>query len=229
MNAKDTLTLKVQKREEKGRKMRAVAGTKIPAVVYGSSSPVENLWVETLDFSRAFAQAGTNTVVSLAIDGAKPLNVLVYDYQTDPVSNVFTHIDFYVVDMTVEVEAEIPLSFVGVSAAMKELGGTLVKNSDTLEVRALPGNLPHEIEVDLTKLATFDDMILVSDIAVNKNVAVIPESDTVIALVVEPRSEEEMAALDEEVDADVSKIEGVADKDEDENEEASDKDDEKKA
>lgn len=216
MNAMEKITLKVQKREETGRKMRAVAMERIPAVVYGSESPVENLWVETLDFSRAFSEAGTNTVVSLVIDGAKALNVLVYDYQNDPVSNKFTHIDFYVVDMTVEVEAEIPLSFVGIAAAVKELGGTLIKNSDTLEVRALPGDLPHEIEIDLTTLATFDDVILVSDIKVNNNIVVIPAGETVIASVAQPRSEEEMAALDAEVDADVSKIEGVADKDDDE-------------
>lgn len=215
MNAKETINLEAQKRDVKGKKMRAAAEKRIPAVMYGHDAPAENLWVDATIFSKVFAQAGMNTVVSLAVDGAKPLNVLVYDFQTDPVTNEFTHIDFYLVNMKEDVEAEVPLVFTGVAAAVKELGGTLVKNYDAVVVRALPGDLPQEIEIDLTKLATFDDSIVASDITVSDKVTVlIEDANTVIASVSAPRSEEEMAALDEEVDADVSKIEGVADKEE---------------
>lgn len=209
------IALKAIVREETGKKMRAAAGKNIPAVMYGKDKKPQNLWVDAITFSQLFDQAGTNTVVSLAIDGDKDVNVLIYDFQTDAISNNFTHIDFYLVDMKQEVETEIPLVFVGVSAAVKELGGTLVKNNDVVEVRALPGDLPHEIEVDLTTLKTFDDIILAGDLRVTDKVEILMEDNIPIASVTPPRTEEEMAALDEEVDADVSKIEGVADKDED--------------
>jgi len=228
----ETITLEVKKREETGRKMREAVAKNIPAVIYGNDVTSDSLWVDATTFERMFANAGTNTVVSLVIDGAKPVNVLVYDYQTDPITDDFTHVDFYAVNMKEEVEAEIPLIFIGVSAAVKELGGTLIKNNDTLFVKALPADLPHEIEVDITKLATFEDGITVADVAVSDKVTIVLEDGATIASVTAPRTEEEMAELDSEVDADVSKIEGVADEqdgegEDEEGEEKSDSSEEK--
>lgn len=211
-----TITLEAKKREETGKKMRMAAGKNIPAVVYGNDMEPGNLWVDVITFEKLFAAAGANTVISLVVDGAKPVNVLIYDFQTDPVTDDFTHVDFYAVNMKEEVEAEIPLVFVGVAAAVKELGGTLVKNNDTLVVRALPADLPHEIEVDITKLATFEDSITIEDVVVSDKVTIVLENEAVIASVAAPRTEEEIAELDSEVDADVSKVEGVADVEESE-------------
>lgn len=211
----DTVALAATKREETGKKMRKAMGTHIPAVIYGKDFAPQNLWLDAVVFARVFEQAGTNQVVALSIEGEKKeLNVLVYEYQVDPITGNFTHVDLYLVDMKQTVEAEIPLNFVGVSAAVKELGGTLVKNNDTVLVKSLPGDLPQEIDVDLTVLETFDDSITGRDIALGDTIEVMMDDDTVIASVAAPRSEEEMAALDDDVDADVSQIEGVADKEE---------------
>jgi hypothetical protein len=79
-------------------------------------------------------------------------------------------------------------------------------------VRGLPADLPHEIEVDLSTLKTFDDHITVGDLHIGEKVHILTDLETVIAAVDEPRSEEELAALDSVVDADVSKVDGVADK-----------------
>jgi large subunit ribosomal protein L25 len=211
--------LEAKKRDVKGKKARVQAGANIPAVIYGNGVKSEILWVDANSFEKMFVDAGTNTVIELTVDGGKAVNVLVYDYQLGAVSDEFTHIDFYAVNMKEKVEAEIPLVFVGVSPAVKELGGTLVKNNDFLVVKALPADLPHEIEIDLTTLVTFDDQIAVNDVPVNEKVEIHLDGSATIASVVAPRSEEEMAELDSEVDADVSNIEGVADKDDDENEE----------
>lgn len=211
----DKIVLKAQTREAKGKKARQEAQNQIPCVVYGQDMKAESLWVNRVEFSQAYEYAGTNTIVTLQIDDAKkPLNVLIYDFQNDPVSSIFTHVDFYVVNLKEEVETEIPLVFVGVAPAVKELGGTLVKNHDALEVRALPNDLPREIEVDLTKLKTFDDQITIADIAVNDKVQILLDPEMIIATVAEPRTDEELAALDEAVDADVSKVEGVVEKEE---------------
>jgi len=212
----ETITLEAKKRDEIGKKMRVVADARIPATIYGNDIDAGNLWVDVATFVKVFAVAGTNIVISLVVDGGKPVNVLIYDFQIDSISDDFVHVDFYAVNMKEEVEAEIPLVFVGVSAAVKELGGTLIKNNDTLVVRALPADLPREIEVDISKLATFEDGITVADVVVNDKVNIALEDEATIASVVAPRTEEEMAELDSEVDADVSKIEGVADVEEDE-------------
>jgi hypothetical protein len=70
-------------------------------------------------------------------------------------------------------------------------------------------DIPHEIVVDLSVLATFEDMLHVSDLKIPANVKVLNDPEEVIALVKPPRSEEELEALDEEVVEDVEKVEAV--------------------
>lgn len=205
--------LKVETRDVVGKRVRKEAQTRIPAVVYGGAIQAQTVWVDRVAYTRIFEKAGTNTLVSLFVgDEKKAINVLIHDFQNDAITNNITHIDFFAVNMKEDVETEIPLVFQGVSPAVKTLGGTLVKTVDEITVRALPSDLPREIIVDLSTLVTFEDHITVGDLKVGDKVEVLADPETVIAMVDEPRSDEELAALNDAVDADVSKIEGVADK-----------------
>ncbi len=96
------------------------------------------------------------------------------------------------------------------------MGGTLIQALEEVEVTALPDKLVSEIEVDIAKLATFDDVIHVSDIVVPEGIEIKNEGETAVASVQEPRSEEELAALNEAVDFDVSKVEVLKEKKESE-------------
>ena len=185
---------------------------RIPAILYGHGHESRMLAVPYLEFSRAYKEAGENTIVELSLDGEKPVNTLIYDVQTDPLTGKFLHIDFYQVRMNVKVDASVPLVFVGESLAVRGSGGVLVKALDEVEVSCLPGNIPHEFSVDISALATFDDQIHVSDIIVPEGVEMLSDPDTVVALVDRPRTDEEIASLDTKVDADVNKVEGVVKK-----------------
>ena len=182
---------------------------RIPAVLYGHGDPSRSVSVSFLEFSRVYKAAGENTIVELALPAGKPVNTLIYEVQLDPLSGRFLHVDFYQVRMDEKVEASVPLVFVGESPAVRGLGGVLVKALDEIEVSCLPGNIPHELSIDISTLATFDDQIHVSDIAIPEGVEVLSERDAVVALVERPRSDEEMAALETKVEADVTKVEGV--------------------
>ena len=124
-----------------------------------------------------------------------------------PLTNRYTHADFFQVRMDEAIEATVPFAFVGVSPAVAELGGVLIKASDEVDVTALPADLPHTLEIDLGLLKTFDDVIKVGDIVLPKGVTIEGDADTVIALVEAPRTEAQMAELDEKVEADVTKVE----------------------
>ncbi len=204
------IALKVEKREEMGRKMRSVVEDRIPAVVYGTGMKSIVLWVEKAEFIRAFSESGKNTVIELKINKDEALNVLVHEYQVDKINNDVIHIDFIQVRMDEFTEAEVPLVFVGESAAVKSLGGTLVKSFDFVNVRALPADLPSEIEIDLSKIVTFEDHITTNDIKLKGEVELVLDEKSIIASVMPPRTNAEMEALDEEVNADVSKVEGAA-------------------
>lgn len=204
--------LKATKRDVFGRKTNK--GRKeglIPAVIYGRGIETLSIWVNALEFARLIKKAGESTMISLEIDGKNDRNVVIYDTQEDPVTGKFVHLDFFQVRMDEEIEKDIELNYINEeeAPAIKELGGILVKNIDEIKVKCLPGDLPSHIDVDVSKIATFEDYIYVKDLPVGERVKIDIDPETVVALVSPPRSEEELEKLEEKVEADVTKVEGV--------------------
>jgi large subunit ribosomal protein L25 len=203
------ITLKAETREVTGKKVEKLREKDIiPAVMYGHKIAAQNLSVNYLDFKRAYDKAGESSLIELET-GDKKVNVLVHDTQVDPMSGKFSHIDFFQVNMKEEVETEIPLEFVGEAPAVKELGGVLVKSLDEVTVKCLPADLPEKFEIDIAKLATFDDSISVKDLNIPERVELLTDPETVIVSVQEPRTEEELSELETKVEEDVTKVEGV--------------------
>lgn len=215
--------LKADKRTIIGRKVQKEREQdKIPAVLYGHGITNENLSVDALAFERVFAEAGESTIIALDSGAGKPVNVLIHDLQKDPLSDQVTHIDFFQVRMDEKIDTEVAFEFIGEAPAVKEFGGVLVRNMESLQISCLPADLPGHVIVDLSSLATYEDRIIVADLSLSDKITLhIPET-TVIALVAPPRTEEEVASLDADVDADVSQVEGVEKEGDDTGEEASD-------
>lgn len=207
----EKINLKVTLRGEENLKQEREKGM-IPAVLYGQKKENKSLWLEELAFGKVFEKAGENTVVVLDLEGGAKDNVLICDYQIDPLSGKFRHVDFLRINMKEDVETNVPLVFVGEAPAVKEKGGILIKVLDEVEVKCLPGNIPQEFEVDLTKLVNFEDVIAISDLTIPEGVEILDDPETVIASVSEPRSEEELAELNEKVEEDVSKVSEVKEK-----------------
>jgi len=207
----DKIILKSKERKETGKKVRKYRRNGlVPAVIYGKKIPSRNLWIDLLELEKTYSRAGENTIIELDIKGGKKVNVLIHDVQVDPLSEKFSHIDFFQIRMDEKIETEIPLEFTGEPPAVKELGGVLIKNMDEVPVSCLPADLPSKMEVNTENLKTFDDRFKISDLNISEKVKILLELETVIALVSPPRSEEEMAKLDEKIEEDVTKVEGVA-------------------
>jgi len=201
-------TLGATLRSEIGRKTNALrAEGKVPAIVYGSGTEPIMLTLDRNQFVKTYKDAGESSIIELAVDGATALHVLIQDYQLDPLRGEVTHIDFRSVDMTKEIEAEVELIFVGESLAVKALGGTFVSMKDSVAVRCLPTKLVRNIEIDISVLKTFDDIIRVEDISVPEGMIIDEDSQETLAAVQAPRSEEEMAELDKVVEVDVNAVE----------------------
>ena len=166
----------------------------LPAVMYGEGVPAQPLAVSYKEFMVALNAAGESTLVKLDVDG-KPFNVLIHDVSYDPVSDVPIHADFHAVRMDKVIRTHVPLEFVGESPAVKNDGGVLVKVVQELEVEALPQNLPHELTIDLSSLATIGSTLHVKDILLPAGVMLIADTDETIAVVDAPRSEEALAEL----------------------------------
>jgi large subunit ribosomal protein L25 len=109
----------------------------------------------------------------------------------DPVKYVPVHADLYVVEKGQKVHVEVPLEFVGVSNAVKNLGANLVKVMHTLSVEAEAANLPQAFQIDIAKLEDLSSNITVADIVLPSGVTlyhVTPED--VVASVVAQSTED---------------------------------------
>lgn len=184
------LTLAVRKRGGEAQKPEDTKNM-IRGVVYGSKVESFSIWMSALDFDKIFAQAGENTLIELATDNGEKHTVLIHDVQYSPMRSIPTHADFFVVNMKEEVETAVPLEFVGVSPAVKEEGGVLVKNMEEIEVRCLPSDIPKSFTVDLSTLVKFDDCIYVKDIVHSEKYTALLDGESAVILVARPRKEEE--------------------------------------
>jgi large subunit ribosomal protein L25 len=178
--------------EKNGKAKKVLAAGYIPAIIYGSGMENMNLKIKKHDLERAYEIAGESSLIKLAIAGEEPIKVIIKEIQRSGVKSSIIHADFYKVDMKKKIFVEIPLNFMGEAKAVKELGGTLVKNLDAVEVECLPGDIIKEIEVDLTKLETFDDVIKLSDLKMPADIELASQDDLVVASVLEQRAEEEV-------------------------------------
>jgi len=185
------IKLKAEKREVFGKKVKKLREKGlIPGVLYGPKIENQAIQINLKEFKEVLKEAGESSLISLEIEEKKH-PVLIHDIKKDPLTEEPLHVDFYQPILTKEVEASVPLVFEGESPAVKDLGGTLVKEIQEIEIKALPEKLPHEIKVNIAKLKTFDDEILVKDIAVPEGVKIQRAPDEIVAVVTPPEKVEE--------------------------------------
>ena len=200
------LGLAVQKRNKEEKAQSVRKGGAIPGVLYGPKVKPAILKVNGKEFQKVYEEAGESSLIQLeSSDGSRP--VLIREIQKDPLRGEIIHVDFYQPPLDEKTEVRVPLIFEGEAPAVRDLGGTLLKNIQEVDVRALPQHLPHEIVVDVSELATFEDKIVISDLMHDDRVEILRDSEEVVAQVVETQDIE--AELEQPVVEDVGGVEQV--------------------
>jgi len=197
------ITLKVEKRDVKVKPETLRAKGFIPAVFYGKKEASTPISIVRADFIKVWREAGESSIITLTGEGVD-VESLISDVTRHPVTGTPLHADFYVFEKGKKLKIKIPVKFVGVSLAIKDLGGTLVKVVHEVEVEALPKDLPRVIEVDISPLKEFSSVIHAQDIKLSSGVTLIAAPLEIIASVAEPRKIEEEVVV---APADLSTIE----------------------
>jgi large subunit ribosomal protein L25 len=184
------IELRASRREVFGKHVRALRRRGIlPARVYGPHTAPLPVQLDSQTFSKVWAKAGSLSLIDLDVDGDHS-TVLIREVQRDPTTGVPLHADLFAVAMTERLKADVPLVFTGEAPAVGQ-GGVLLRGLDTVEIEALPRDLPHQIEVDLTPLEQIDSGIHVRDLAVPSGVAVLTPGDELVVKIAAPRIEVE--------------------------------------
>ena len=206
------LTLDAREAQGKANKRLRRDGI-VPGVVYGKGEGSTNVQVDAKTFETLYRAAGRTSVVKFRLPGAsRATSGFIKSVQRHPLTRQALHVDYYLVNLNVEMEVEVPLVFTGEAPAVEETGGTLLHNLSSVRVKALPNDIPHEITVDVSTLTSLDVAIHVADLNLNRDlVHVQTDGETLVATVVPPRvevEEEPEVAEDEELEGEGEAAEG---------------------
>ncbi|MFA6226898.1 MAG: 50S ribosomal protein L25 [Candidatus Paceibacterota bacterium] len=182
------LTLNVEKRDEKASLASIRKAGKMPAIFYGKKEKSTSIMLPYAIFEKTLKDAGESTILHLSGEGID-VDVLIKDVDLDPVTDNPRHADFYVIEKGKKLEIKVPIEFVGVAPAVKDLAGVLVKVMHEIEIEALPKDLPHKIEIDISSLVAFDSVVTVKDIKIPAGVEIKAKLEDVVASVYEPKEE----------------------------------------
>lgn len=109
---------------------------------------------------------------------------LVQDIQLDPINDYVLHVDFHAVKADEKVTVEVPVILTGLAPIEKLGEGRVQLVKDTIEVEAFPQDLPHDITIDISSIATLNDVIFVSDLSVSNKVQILTDGEQAVVTVV---------------------------------------------
>lgn len=187
--------LEVSKRDVTGKKVRFLRRQgQVPANIYGHGIDSTAINVDTRSLKHLLAHAGKTDLISLKLDGSKELvRVLMREVQRNPLTDEPLHVDFYQVRMTEKIKAEVPIVFVGDAPVLKKIkNSSLLHLLDSVDIEALPDDLPHSFEVDVSLLEELNDAIHVKDISLGRGVTLLSDPEQMVVKVAEARKEEEI-------------------------------------
>lgn len=186
------MKLSVQARTVTGRDVKYLRKESlVPAVIYGKHlDQAISISVDKVQLVKTFKATGRSTPVELKGEGMDYL-VLFHDIQFDPVTDHVLHVDFLAVNKDELVEAEVPVTLVGSSPFEKNNLGRVQLIRPRILVEALPLNLPHDIQIDVSGLELPGEVIFLRDLDVGESVEIVEDLDLPVLTTVEFKEEEE--------------------------------------
>ena len=189
------VTLEANIRDTRGKNeaRRLRAAGRVPAVVYGEhgqDSDTRAIAVDPKTLLRILhSEAGANTLIALRVEGGGESQVLIKEYQLDPVTHQLLHADFYRVALDRPITVTVPIVLRGEARGVKQQGGLLDFVHREIEIEVLPTDIPENFEVDVSELM-LGQSIRLRDIATGAKWKPISDLDLMLVHVVTPKAEE---------------------------------------
>ena len=202
-----TATLQAKKRTtEKHSNLTKLRNEgEIPGIVYGSKVENTAISLNEANFLKTIREVGRNGVISLDIDG-ETYNVVLNEYDSDPIKRGIVHVDFLAVDLSKAISAPVRVSLVGEAAGVKD-EGVMQQALHELTVTAKPNDIPTSIDIDVTDLQV-GDTITVGDVKGYDKIEINHEQEEVIASILAPRQEEEISTGEQQEEGMSDNVEG---------------------
>ena len=166
---------------------------KIPAVVYGAGKQAMPVSVDPRQVSRILhSETGHNSVFDLTLEG-ELTKAMIVDWQYEPIKGSLLHIDLKRIAMDQKLTVNVPIELVGEPAGVKQQGGILEQIAREVEVECLPGDIPNEIELNVSELV-FGTVLRISDLPKNDKIKYLSDPEQPVAHIITIKEEEVPAA-----------------------------------
>jgi large subunit ribosomal protein L25 len=187
-------TYEVEPREVLGKKVKRLRRDGVlPANLYGRGLDSVAIQMPLQKARDMLYTHGTNTLINVRVAGEnEPRPVIVRDIKRHPVSGNVLHVDFYQVDLTRTLKAFVPINLIGESVAVTVQGGIMLQGLDTVQLEALPSEMPDHLEISVDGLLEIDDQITVASLVAAAGVTILSDSEQMVARVTRPRLIEEV-------------------------------------
>jgi large subunit ribosomal protein L25 len=158
----------------------------VPVEIYGRGDENIHGLVRKSDLLKILHKThGEGVVLNGKING-KTLPIIIKEIQIHPVTDEILHVDLQMIHAGEEIEIEVPVVIVGEAPGVKA-GEVLQVLKKTLTVKTLPGNIPPNIEIDVSNL-NVGQAIQVKDIQ-TKDFKILDDPETVIVVIVGSKEE----------------------------------------
>lgn len=203
----ENISLAVEKRDDseiKNKVSRKLRGKDyIAAVVYGLKKEPVSIKVKEKEFKDLLKGRSIYSLIfDMHIDGVKKdkkETVLIKEFQRDPITREFLHVDFLRIQMEKEIETTVPVHIINeeIAIGIKEGGGVLQHGLRELHISCLPADIPDHIEYDIKDL-NMGVAIRVSDINISDKIKILNDPEEVVVSIIHPTQLKEEELVTEE-------------------------------
>lgn len=186
----DEMNLRAQRREMVGKRAKQLRRQGIaPANISGAGQPSVAIQVEQHELETLLKRHGAPILnITVEPDGASA-TALLGRVERDAVSGAILHVDFRRVQLSQPIKAHVPVHTAGDAPAVKVYNGVLLRLLETVEIEALPRDLPEALMVDVSGLTELNTNLLVSDITPIRGVTVLTSAEEPVVTIKPPRVE----------------------------------------
>lgn len=191
-----TITASSREGTGKGPARRLRAQGMIPAAVYGEGGEASAVAINAKELATILRSgSGQNTIFKIALPQGEgePANVIIKDYQVDPIKGRLLHADLLRLSMTTLTRVDVSVETLGEPAGVKTDGGILEVQLREIEVECLPGDIPQHLQVDVSHLQIGDHVTVADLVYDREKVKVLADEHQIVAGVLAPRMVEEVA------------------------------------
>ncbi len=193
----EKVILKATRRSVTGKHVKNLRRQgRLPAVMYGHKFEPITISLDAHSSQLVIPGLSSSAIVTVDVDGEQ-FTAIVREKQRDYIKNTLLHVDFLVVSLTEKLNAAVQIEVRGISPAVKDFNAVIMHSLTSIEVEALPNDLPERIVVDISKLTAIGDTILVRDLGISDKVNVLTPADEIVVVATGAAAEEVEPAVAE--------------------------------